>query len=401
MVPTKRIYWEEPLRETATATVLAAPPGAAPPGAAPRTLVVDGTILYPEGGGQLADQGTVSWSSPDGNTQTNAIEDVQIDDDGVIHHRLKDACFPQIGTVVTLTLDGRRRRDHRAQHSGQHLLSQAFFRRHGRTVSTRLGADRCTIDLLAEEGHVLLGEREIADAEDEVNGLVLDDVPVVTRFVSPAELPALGLRKAPTVSEDIRVVSIADYDHTPCGGTHVLRTAQVGYVHIASVERYKGGLRVSFHAGPRIPPIARASGALLAQLARPFSTAPQALPELMEKLRQTAKEAEAAKLAAYGAYAECVAGGLAPGDREAASALRVPSSDIAFLRAVAAAAARRCGFAVVVGIAGERGVPIVVQSDGKGSENANAELRARLAATGGKGGGTAERAEGWIPVVPG
>ena len=392
MVPTKRLYWELPLLEAATATVLAARPG---------RLVLDATILYPEGGGQLADRGTVSWRTDDGETVTSRIEDVQVSEEGVIEHHLIAPQIPALGSAVTLTLDGRRRRDHRAQHSAQHLLSQAFFRRHGQTVSTRLGADRCTIDLLAADGHPLLSEAAICGAEEEVNALVLDDVPVVTRFVVPAELAALGLRKAPTVSENIRIVSVADYDHTPCGGTHVLSTAQVGYVHIAMVERYKGGLRVSFHAGPRIPPLARASNELLSELARPFSTAPDALPARMEKLRQAAKDAEAAKGAAYLAYAELVAFGLPAGDRGAARELRVPSADIALLRAVAAAAANRCGLAIVEGIAGDRGVPLVVHRSGNGNENANTELRERLLRRGGKGGGTAERAEGWIPVVPG
>ncbi len=392
MVPTKRLYWEQPLLEAATATVLSAREG---------RLILDATILYPEGGGQLADHGTVSWVTVDGEAVTSGIEDVQVNDEGVIEHHLIDPRIPTLGSDVSLTLNGPRRRDHRAQHSAQHLLSQALFRRHARTVSTRLGADRCTIDLLAEEGHPLLSEAAISAAEEEVNALVLDDVPVVTRFVAPSDLAALGLRKAPTVSENIRIVSVADYDHTPCGGTHVLSTAQVGYVHIAMVERYKGGLRVSFHAGPRIPPLARASNELLSQLARPFSTSPDALPARMEKLRQAAKDADAAKGTAYLAYAELVAAGLPAGDRSAAQDLHVPSADIALVRAVAAAAAGRCGFAVVEGIAGERGVPLVVHSVGNGNENANTELRERLLRRGGKGGGTAERAEGWIPVVPG
>ena len=110
------------------------------------------------------------------------------------------------------------------------------------TVSSRLGETACTIDVDQE----VVEERRIAAAEDLTNAIIDDDVPVRAFFPTEEELAALPLRRRPTVSENIRVVAVGDFDVSPCGGTHCTRSAQVGLVHVTGVERYKGKLRISF-----------------------------------------------------------------------------------------------------------------------------------------------------------
>ena len=88
-------------------------------------------------------------------------------------------------------------------------------------------------------------------------------LPVTATFVTQEELAQLPLRKPPKVTEEIRMVQVAGFDWSACGGTHVANSAQVGLVKITGVERRGGELRVTFLCGGR----ARADYARLQALA--------------------------------------------------------------------------------------------------------------------------------------
>src|SRR5512134_2148985 len=75
-------------------------------------VVLDQTAFYAESGGQPWDTGTL-----------NGVPVVAvIEKDGEILHVLEG---PLTGDRVHGVVDGERRRDHREQHHGQHLLSRA------------------------------------------------------------------------------------------------------------------------------------------------------------------------------------------------------------------------------------------------------------------------------------
>src|SRR3990170_4166050 len=233
--PTRLLYHDDPPALAFAARVIAHSAWNGAP-----ALVLDATAFYPESGGQMADRGTLAGA---------AVADVQVDDAGVVHHVLAaGAALPAPGAEVRGEVDRARRRVHMALHTGQHLLSRALADvARGETVSSRLGETACTIDLdLAR-----LEDRDLVRAEELVNAVVDDDVPVVAFFPTAAELAALPLRRAPKVAERIRVVRIGGFDVSPCGGTHCRSSAQVGLVRVTGVERYKGKVRVTFAAGRR------------------------------------------------------------------------------------------------------------------------------------------------------
>jgi alanyl-tRNA synthetase len=203
------------------------------------SLVLPRTLFYPEAGGQLADHGTLVVGA-----RSVAIDDAQIDDDGVIHHlgaELAGLAEGDLGPARG-TIDDARRRDFTAQHTAQHALSRALLdEANAPTVSSRLGSTLCTIDVDRAD----IPEREIARAEDLVNALVMDDAPVRTLFPTAEELARMDLRRAPKVTANVRIVDIGGFDLTPCGGTHCTRTGQIGAVRVVGVERYKGKTRPS------------------------------------------------------------------------------------------------------------------------------------------------------------
>ena len=317
---TPRLYHDDPLLLAFTATVL----GHGELGGR-RTVILDRTAFYPESGGQMADRGRLAGLP---------IADVQVDDAGVVHHVLEGE-LPPVGTLVPGEIDRARRRLHMALHTGQHMLSRALADvARAETVSSRLGETVCTVDL---DGRAP-DERQLAAAEEMVNAVIEDDVAIRAFFPTADELRALPLRRAPKVSEDIRVIAIGDFDVSPCGGTHCTRSAQVGLVKITGVERYKGKLRVSFSAGRRARSELRGDHETLRALARELTCGPADVPGALERLRRElalvrdAEKRASARLA-EAAAADLAARAAASGRPQAIAAFDDASID--FLRTVA------------------------------------------------------------------
>ena len=98
-------------------------------------VALDRTAFYPTGGGQPNDRGTLDGVP---------VLDVIVED-GLVWHVLA-AELP--GSECAGILDWARRFDHMQQHTGQHILSEAFIVTcDAHTVAFHLGADACTIDL--------------------------------------------------------------------------------------------------------------------------------------------------------------------------------------------------------------------------------------------------------------
>lgn len=200
-------------------------------------VVLSQTAFYPTGGGQPSDQGTL------GDILVLDVEEV----DGEIRHRLLEP-MPEQVTTVAGSIDWDRRFDHMQQHAGQHILSAAFLEVAGaETVAFHLGKERVTIDVRLDELSAELWEA----VERRANQVVLENRPISARFVDDAELATLPLKKQPTVTENVRVVIIPDFDYNPCGGTHPAGTGEVGMIKILGWERHRGNIRLEFICGWR------------------------------------------------------------------------------------------------------------------------------------------------------
>jgi alanyl-tRNA synthetase len=134
------------------------------------------------------------------------------------------------------------------QHTGQHILSAAFERVLGAaTVSSRLGDARGTVDIALGTA----GWRDVERVEAAANRVIWDDRPVERHWVDAEGARRFALRKAPTVTDEIRIVEIPDWDVSACGGTHTLRTGEVGLVKVLGWERVRDTLRFEFVCGAR------------------------------------------------------------------------------------------------------------------------------------------------------
>ena len=240
-------------------------------------LVLDQTAFYPTGGGQPNDLGTLDQAS---------VLDVFEDESGIIYHLVETECSPEIGQKVTGLVDRNRRLDHLQQHSGQHILSQAFVQSCGaETRSFHLGTQTATIDIDLQTPTIEL----MRAAEDIANAIVFEDRPMRVHLIDEAGAARLPLRKESAVKGDIRVIEIENFDWSPCGGTHAARTGQIGLIAIRSFERAKKMTRVEFVCGGRALAEYRSASDVAFAVARMFSADRDSAPELVARALQEIK----------------------------------------------------------------------------------------------------------------
>jgi len=246
-------------------------------------VILDRTAFYPTGGGQPHDRGELSGV---------AVVDVSLEDDGIVHVLAHEMATE----LVHGRLDWPRRFDHMQQHTGQHILSQAsMLALTAETVGFHLGEVTSTIDLAQSD----LSLADLRDAEQLANDVVFENRTVITQWVEGEDLAALPLRRPPRVQGPIRVVHVAGFDWSACGGTHVRASAEVGLIKVVSAERHRGGTtRVTFLCGGRAltdygqkQELVRALGAFL-------TTGEDELLSAVQRLSIELKEARRAEAAA-------------------------------------------------------------------------------------------------------
>lgn len=201
-------------------------------------VTLDRTAFYPTGGGQPSDTGTLN--------DARVVECIDDKESGVLH--VIQGRAPEVGTRVKGRIDWPRRLDHMQQHTGQHILSQAFISLfNAPTRSFRVLTDSCEIDVELTNPTNEIIERGVELA----NNVIWEDRLITIKTVTAAEAAQLPLRKGPSRDGELRLIEIEGFDLTPCGGTHAYRTGEVGMIAVRTWERAKGLTRIEFAAGTR------------------------------------------------------------------------------------------------------------------------------------------------------
>lgn len=269
-MPTTRLYHADAYRTAFDATVIEVLDIEGQPAAR-----LDATAFYPTSGGQPNDLGTLNGIA--------VVDVIECADD--VFHLLAAPIEPG---PVHGEVDWARRLDHMQQHTGQHILSQAFERVLGaETVSFHLGSEASTIDLSVAG----LESEAVAGVEEVANAVVLADAPVSVREYDAGERGGVALRRVPEVEGPLRVVHIGDYDACACGGTHVRAAGEVGAIHVNRWERRREQVRVEFLCGWRALRDYRLLGAILQGLATRFSVGVAELPDAVARLVESDAEA--------------------------------------------------------------------------------------------------------------
>lgn len=253
-----------------------------------RVVVLDQSAFYPGGGGQPHDTGTLNEAR---------VLAVSLTDDGRMLHHLEGDMPLKVGEVVAGAVDWSRRLELLQQHTGQHILSQAFWQLFGaETRGFRIFDQVAEIDLTLDAPPEEI-TAAMVQAEELANAVVFDDRPVCLHTVTPAEAAQLPLRKESFNTDCIRVVEIADFDWSACGGTHAQRTGEVGLIAVRSWERAKRMTRVQFVCGGRALHDYRAANQTATSVARRLSVgrdeASEAVARLSEEHRQLGRRTRA------------------------------------------------------------------------------------------------------------
>jgi alanyl-tRNA synthetase len=367
----------------------------------PRSAVIlRETAFYPTSGGQLHDTGWLTL----GGERVRVAEVAEAEDGRVVHYLEAPVKVPLAGAALHGSIDRERRRDHMQQHSGQHVLSAAFIELYQMpTVSFHMGEDYCSIDLATP----LVTPEQISGAEKRANQIVFENRPVRVRYVSREEAEKLGLRKLPPAErEELRLIEVADFDLSACGGTHVSASGQIGSIILRKSEKVRQGTRVEFVCGERAVRMARRDYSALTEAAALFSAQLWDVPEQIRKSLEESKLVRKQREDALEQLAEVMAVAALrdlPETDERKIVVRVFSDrDIGFAKLFAQKATRAGvpAIALVASTMDPPGLVFAQTSGGAAGSTADmgALLKQVLSSVGGRGGGSRDFAQGGVPA---
>src|SRR5499426_1203274 len=387
---TVKLYWED-----ARLTRFAARVTDAWLQGAHRIVALDQSAFYPTGGGQPCDTGSINSAR---------VVDVEMAGDGRILHRLDSDISFGVGDEVYCEIDWDRRREMIQQHTGQHVLSQAFFRLFGAETKGFRITDRSTeIDLTLEAQPDEI-DNAIARAEELANAVVFDNREIRVHNVTPEEAAALPLRKESFVADCVRVIEIADFDWSPCGGTHAGRTGEVGLIAVRGWERAKKMTRVHFLCGVRALDDYREASRSVDAIARKFSAgreeAESSVTRLLdENKRLSRRTRELAQIAAIVEAHELIEAA------ETVEGLRIVSKvfedrDVEELKLLAHRLVDGDNVVALLASKESGTARLVFARSANLSADMNALMRAACERLCGRGGGKPEFAQGGGPEAP-
>lgn len=356
-------------------------------------VVLDQTCFYPTSGGQPHDLGKIN--------EVPVTEVTIRESDGAILHWVASADI--WSDEIVADIDWATRFDHMQQHSGQHILSQAFIRAaDAETISFHLSEQSVTIDLHT----TAVQPDQIEYAEHLANQVIWQNRQVFIRAASLEEAKELSLRKIPPLREGkLRLIEIEDFDMTACGGTHVARTGEIGLIKIVKLERSGDKLRVEFRCGQRALQDYRQKNSIVNRLMSELTTSASEITNTIIKMQTENKEAKRAVKNQQNVLLRLEAESLlrkAKKNKNTRIITRAyPDSeyDVAQLKSLATQLLKEENVIALLGVAGEKSHLIFCRSEDAPGEM-NTLIKQALQSLGkASGGGTAVMAQGGGPAA--
>ena len=204
------------------------------------TIVLDTTVFYGEGGGQVGDTGSMENANA-----TLTVYDTK-KTNGIYLHEVKvESGSVKVGDTVKLAIDTDRRNAIRRNHSACHLLQaalRAVLGNHVEQAGSYVDEKRVRFDF----SHLsAMTAEEIAKVEAIVNANVLMAESCSTTETDIASARAMGAMAlfGEKYGDTVRVVKIGSSSTELCGGTHVSSTGNIGLFKIISETGVAAGVR--------------------------------------------------------------------------------------------------------------------------------------------------------------
>lgn len=204
-------------------------------------LLFDRTPFYGEGGGQVGDRGEILGD----NAQVEVINTTKTGDGLVFHHVSLEDGILEKGKTYTLQVNRQLRLATARNHTATHLLQKALRKilgNHVEQAGSFVDEDYLRFDFRHFQA---LTAKEIQAVEQEVNRVIVEDLPVDVKIMSLVEAKAQDVMAlfSEKYGDQVRVVSVGNYSKELCGGTHLQHSSQACYFRIISEGGIASGVR--------------------------------------------------------------------------------------------------------------------------------------------------------------
>ncbi|MGA7222256.1 MAG: alanine--tRNA ligase [Candidatus Acidiferrales bacterium] len=279
-------------------------------------VVLDRTSIYSESGGQVADTGAFYDNSE--SLELAEVRGAYYPVTGVIAHRIVAKEDLHVGDRLSTIADPERRVRDMRNHTATHLLNAALrniLGTHVKQAGSLVAPDHVRFDF-SHFAHV--DPSELAEIEQQVNEEIRKNLEMRTDIMNIDDALASGALaffgdKYPEAN--VRVVTIPDaseprgfYSKELCGGTHVVRTGDIGVFKIVAEQSVAAGVRrIEAISGDRALDEYQKSLATLRTVAGMLNAGEDeiiaALERQFEATKQLEKQLEAMKRKAAGSLA--------------------------------------------------------------------------------------------------
>jgi alanyl-tRNA synthetase len=267
------------------------------------SIILENTYFYPEGGGQPADKGVIMDSG-----NVIAVNDVQLSD-GVIVHMTDTAAGARVGDSVHCIVDKDRRDRLMKNHTATHILLSSIREVLGYHIWQAGAQKDPKISRLDVTHYRDVSKEEITRIEERANEIIRLDLPLHKEFVNrnDAEMKYGFTLYQGGIPEGnkLRLVEIPGIDAEGCGGTHVDRTGEVGFIKIVKVEKIQDGIiRFSFAAGKSAVEFVNSQARELAGIKEKMGDEPlnvfESLNSTLEAIKRAIESGYEAAVASFG-----------------------------------------------------------------------------------------------------
>ncbi len=205
------------------------------------TVVLEKTVFYGEGGGQVGDSGTLST---EGGTLLT-VNDTKKTDGVYLHLATVQSGTLRVGDAVCAKLDEKRRLTIARNHSVAHLLQaalRAVLGAHVEQAGSLVDEDKCRFDFTHFQA---MTREEIARVENMVNDYIFAGLPISMTEMLLEDAKKLGATAlfGEKYGKIVRVVRMGTFSIEFCGGTHLNNTARIGLFKIVSESSVAAGVR--------------------------------------------------------------------------------------------------------------------------------------------------------------
>jgi alanyl-tRNA synthetase len=204
-------------------------------------IITDFTPFYGESGGQIGDTGII-----EGEGFLFEVWDTQRPVEEIITHigKMKKGTIKS-GTDVVLKVDIGNRRATEAHHSGTHVLNAALrsvLGDHVKQSGSLVNPERLRFDYTHFSR---IEEDELHRIESIANDIIRQNLPVKTDILPREEAMKTGAQAVfdEKYADEVRVVKMGDASMELCGGTHVLRTGDIGLLKVVHESAIAAGVR--------------------------------------------------------------------------------------------------------------------------------------------------------------